>query len=85
MNIENELRAIEEKAKALMEENKTLKAHLLTSEQQPKGLDGHIANRLNDAIKTPCYQYTKDEDGLVSHEKIEMLDGTIITIERESN
>lgn len=85
MNIEKELRAIEEKAKSLMEENKTLKAYLLTQEQQPKGLDGHVAKRLNDAIKAPCDRYTKEVDGWTSLEKIEMVDGTIVTIEREIN
>lgn len=85
MNIEKELRAIEEKAKGLMEENKTLKAKLLTQEQQPKGLDGYVAKRLNDVVKVPCGRYTKEVDDLSSLEKIEMVDGTIITIERESN
>lgn len=85
MNIENELRAIEEKAKSLMEENKILKAHLLTQEQQPKGLDGYVANRVKDVVKVPCGQYTKEVDDLSSLEKIEMVDGTIITIEREIN
>lgn len=85
MNIEKELRAIEEKAKALMEENKTLKAHLLTTEQQPIGLDGYVAKRLKDAIKTPCVSYSIEQDLQFTVETLELSDGTEITIKRESN
>lgn len=76
---------IAKEAEALIEENKELKAKLLTQEQQPKGLDRYVAKRLNDVVKVPCDQYTNEVDDLSSLEKIEMVDGTIITIEREIN
>ncbi|WP_432721122.1 hypothetical protein [Staphylococcus shinii] len=76
---------IAKEAEALIEENKELKAKLLTQEQQPKGLDRYVAKRLNDVVKVPCGQYTNEVDDLSSLEKIEMVDGTIITIEREIN
>lgn len=55
------------------------------NEKPLHGFDFYVEDKLSRLAETPCVSYSKEVDDRSTSETLNLIDGTEITIERESN
>jgi len=84
--VEQEQEKVKQLHDDLAKDNDELVQHIIKLQpDKPHGFDFYVEDKLSRVAETPCVSYSKEVDDRSTSETLNLIDGTVITIERESN